>query len=206
MKNYIIGYGSLMNLSSLNRTLPTIENIEPIYLNGFKRSWNALENKNNSFSPTYLGVEIQVGARTNCIIFELSEEELETMDQREFLYTRKLVNMNDIECVQSTQISFSKEDKIWIYVTNNSSNPNKNYPIIQSYVDTCISGCLQLEIEFKMNNFAIDFIKSTDNWSKYWVNDRIFPRAPHVHQPYAFKIDNLLQSYMSELYQGIIIE
>ena len=97
LKNYIIGYGSLMNLSSLNRTLPNVKHIEPIYLKNFKRAWNAIENKTKTLSTTYLGIEKESGSSINCIIFEIPKDELLYMDQREFLYSRDLVEINDID-------------------------------------------------------------------------------------------------------------
>lgn len=195
-----------MNLSSLNRTLPNIKHIEPIYLKNCKRAWNAIENKTKTLATTYLGIEKESGSTINCIIFELPQEELLYIDQREFLYFRELVEISDLETIKDSILSFDKDDKIWIYITKNPKFPDENHPLIQSYIDMCISGCIELEVKFKIENFALDFINSTKNWSKHWVNDRIYPRAPHIYQPYAYKIDTLLYENLPELFKGIIIE
>jgi len=205
MKNYIVGYGSLFNKESVKRTLSSVDYIEPIYLNNYIRSWNAVETKTISFSTTYLGVEKSNNSKINCVLFEIEENLLDDLDKREFLYTRQKVDYIDIEFI-SNKLNPNKEDNIWIYITNHPSNPSKDYPIIQSYVDTCISGCFELEKEFKIDDFALDFIRTTKNWSKFWVNDRIFPRSPHIYQANAYKIDELIFSEIPNLYKEIIIE
>ncbi len=204
-RNYVIGYGSLMNISSLRRTLPQVTYIEPIYLSNYTRSWNAIENQKHSLSTTYLGVNREKNKKINCIIFEVSESLLDTLDLREFLYTRESVNITDIEFIKS-QINPTTNDKVWIYVTKNPQKPNSHFPIIQSYVDVCISGCLELENQFSIQNFANTFVTTTQNWSKHWVNDRIFPRAPHIHQPFAYMIDEILHNEIPNYFKEITIE
>ncbi len=205
MKNYIIGYGSLFNKSSLQRTLPQVNEIIPINLNHYKRSWDAIENVTTTFSTTFLGVEKSHEHKINAIIFEIEEDMLATIDKREFLYTRKSLDFNDIELLSKT-ITLSPKDKIWIYITNTPSQPTQKNPIIQSYVDTCISGCFEIEKDFSLEGFAEEFILSTQNWSQYWINDRIFPRAPHIHRPDAYRIDALLSKTIHKYFSKIEIE
>ena len=205
MKTYIIGYGSLLNRASLNRTLPQVENIEPIYLNKYSRYWHANENITPTFSSSFLGVSKSENSRINCIIFEIEESLLSLIDKREFLYHREQVNLNAIEFT-SNRFKIKADDNIWIYITDKPSKASKDFPIIQSYVDVCLSGAMQLEEEFHLENFAIDFIKTTKQWSQSWVNDRIFPRAPHLHQPDAYRIDVMLNENINQYFSKIVIE
>lgn len=205
MRTFIIGYGSLINRSSLNRTLPIVKDIEPVYLNNYKRSWNALEDQTVSLSTTYVGIEKSPGSVVNGIIFEIPEELLGKLDSREFLYYREKVDLHEIDFL-SNKFNITENDNTWIYVTKNPKKPNEKSPIIQSYVDVCLSGCIDIEDEFKVEDFAKNFILQTTNWSKNWVNDRIFPRAPHIHQPMAYKIDRLLFENINEHFKGITIE
>ncbi len=205
MRTFIVGYGSLLKKTSLNRTLPQVETVEPIYLSNYIRSWNAVENVKPTLSSTFLGIERLKGARVNCIIFEVEESFLSILDKREFLYDRKIVELSDIEFT-SNSFKITSEDNIWIYITKEPSYPSKTYPIIQSYVDICISGALEIEEKFHIDNFAVDFIQTTQHWSEYWVNDRIFPRAPHIHQPDAYLIDTLLNENINEFFTKITVE
>ncbi len=205
MRTFIIGYGSLLKKASLNRTLPKVEIIEPIYLNNYARSWNAIENIKPTVSSTFLGIEKSKNSRVNCIVFEIENSLLATLDKREFLYDRQKVEVSDIEFTTDA-FSINKQDDIWIYITKNPVKPSKEYPIIQSYVDACISGSLEIEEKFNLKNFAEDFITTTQQWSSSWVNDRIFPRAPHIHEPDAYRIDILLSQHINEFFTKITIE
>ena len=75
---------------------------------------------------------------------------------------------------------------------------------MQSYVDICLTGCLQIEQGFPdAGDFASEFITSTQKWSKYWENDRVNPRRPFVTVPQYAAIDALLQKHLPELFAEI---
>lgn len=103
-----------------------------------------------------------------------------TLDKREFLYDRVKVDLEDISFT-SSNFNITADDDIWIYLTKEPSEASLDFPIIQSYVDVCTSGCFELEEEFNLEGFAQDFITMTDKWSSKWVNDRIFPSVPYIH-------------------------
>lgn len=46
--------------------------------------------------------------------------------------------------------------------------------------------------------FAETFLKTSTNWSKYWVNDRIYPRRAFVYVPNANEIDALIKKVLGE--------
>jgi hypothetical protein len=65
---------------------------------------------------------------------------------------------------------------------------------VQSYVDICIHGCLEVEGKYPTaTGFTQDFIATTDEWNRFWVNDRLYPRRPFIFQPAADQIDGALQ-------------
>ena len=144
MRNFLIGYGSLISQKSLKRTLPQVTYVEPLYIKNYQRSWSAIENTTSTFSTTYLGVEKCSDVTMNGIIFEVDESLLPTLDKREFLYRRKKVSIEDLE-FHENRMEISSEDHIWIYITK--------HPIIPS-------------TEFPMEDFAVDFICGTQNWSQ----------------------------------------
>ena len=205
MKHSIVGYGSLINLASLRRTLPKVQESHPVRIHGYKRSWNAQEDMTNSFSTTYLGIEKDELSLFNGVLFEVDESQLDLIDSREFLYNRIELSRNSIEVLDS-DFELKKEQKIWIYLTKTPKNATAEFPLIQSYIDVCIKGCLEIEEHFSLHGFTEEFLKTTYGWSRYWVNDRIFPRAPHIHEPRAFEIDKLLYTHLYEYYREITIE
>lgn len=83
--------------------------------------------------------------------------------------------------------------------------------MIQSYVDLCINGCIELEEKFpqaKEIKFTKKFIRNTKYWSKHWVNDRILPRRPTLYCKNADRIDGYLKEFLrkKELFSSIKIE
>jgi hypothetical protein len=64
--------------------------------------------------------------------------------------------------------------QFWIYVTPASmlAAPSRNYPILQSYVDIFLSGCLAVQKQYGLKNFATHCIDTTHNWSSHWINDQ----------------------------------
>lgn len=53
-------------------------------------------------------------------------------------------------------------------------NPNKEFPLCQSYIDTLISGCLE-----HGERFLKEFFSTTKNWDTI-KNDRENPQFPQV--------------------------
>ena len=91
MKHFIVGYGSLFKTSSLHRTLPDVKISEPIYLKHYVRSWEAVESVMKTYSSVFLGARYKKNSQINAVIFEVNDQELKSLDKREFLYTRKPV-------------------------------------------------------------------------------------------------------------------
>jgi hypothetical protein len=79
--------------------------------------------------------------------------------------------------------------------------PSEETPMVQSYVDICINGCLELEALYRTLNeplakesFTKEFIRTSSGWSEFWVNDRVYPRRPGAYRPSATDIDKALQA------------
>ena len=73
--------------------------------------------------------------------------------------------------------------------------PSVEYPILQTYVDVCLSGCLE-----HGDDFAREFIQTTFLWAPFWLNERTLARRPWVHQKQYVKIDRLLAEHVPAYY------
>jgi hypothetical protein len=74
-------------------------------------------------------------------------------------------------------------------------------PIVQSYVDVCLDGWLEIEAMYapaKTANFAERFVRTTTNWGPPWINDRLYPWRPFIHVPRAWQIDTLLREVLGQ--------
>lgn len=215
MNNFIFGYGSLLEKESRKRTNPLVEEVYPLKIQGFLRGWFGRTGV-KGLTTTFLGcVKSPEESFVNGIIYKISEEELKELDDREKGYKRIIVPYESIEDYYSI---IKPIDNVFIYSNDfkdnkipNNTLPTKNFPIVQSYVDMCIQGCIEIESDYdnpSIKNFTKEFIQSTKFWSEWWVNDRIFPRRPFIYRPNAYKIDELLKQHLENqnLFNSIYFE
>lgn len=96
-------------------------------------------------------------------------------------------------------LELGKDTNVYIFISNENSisktkEPTPQFPMVQSYVDLCINGCLEIESLYRTaNGFAEEFIRTTSGWNANWVNDRIYPRRPFIYAPTAGAIDKALK-------------
>lgn len=85
-----------------------------------------------------------------------------------------------------------KIPRVWIYVpdASHTASPSVEYPILQTYVDVCIEGCLL----WGGREFAIEFLKGTSNWSEYYLNDTPMSRRPWLHRKDYKRVDECLRA------------
>lgn len=122
----------------------------------------------------------------------------------------------------SSNISNSNSNiKVWLYVPEQYVLPSDEYPIVQSYVDTILRGCLSIS-----EQFAHEFIQRTKGWdpkefenddavtvgsgtgssslNHFYVDDRndpIYPRGdPNWSRLQATKIDSLIQKHRPRIF------
>lgn len=199
---YVIGYGSLIDEQSKKNTDPSAQESFPILVKGYKRSWS-VHGTLPGLNTTFLSISEDKNASVNGVIYKLDNPvNIQLYDKRERAYCRKELNVDQIKVYSA---ALPNQKQIWIYTSKQKTNdhPTHNFPIVQSYVDLFLRGCIQIEEKFKINNFARDCIKNTDQWSNHWENDRIFPRRPFVYQPYAIKVDMLLKEMLPENFKHI---
>jgi hypothetical protein len=202
----VVGYGSLMEDGSRRRTAPRAGPAHPVDVAGFERGWFARGGA-VGFSTTYLGARANMGSHLNAVAYEVDAAELAATDRRESSYCRAPVAPADLRPLEHAY-SLPDGAQAWIYVVSadRAHDPDVDFPIVQSYVDVFLSGCLEQEERFALEGFARRCIATTRGWSAHWVNDRIFPRRPFAYQPRAARIDRLLHDEVPAEFAAIRIE
>ena len=217
-KVFIFGYGSIINTESrISTGGKDIGNAIPVEVKsnaGLERVWNF--QKPHIAGLTALGIQKSVNTKftdeDNTLISDIKKYEkdvfttgkgkpingvlypiydnIEKFDEREEGYFRLRLRNNQLK-----ELSWQKlpdyDCKIYIYCLpeeNQKQRPTFDLPILQSYVDVVINGCLEYGEEF-----AINFIKNTYGWSYAWLNDRVKPRRPWLQEPNFKIIDRLLK-------------
>ncbi|MCZ4295461.1 gamma-glutamylcyclotransferase family protein [Vibrio sinaloensis] len=162
MANYIFGYGSLMNSASRQLTGQTSA-ATTATVEGFKRYWGKVD---ESYTLSPLVVDKGHG-HVNGVLLEVSECGLQEFDIRERGYHRVQVQVNQVE----SQLPLSDNDQVWVYIKDNPEPPCSLSPIMQTYVDTVLVGCLEIS-----EQFAKQFIEQTIGWHFPLENDRHEPK------------------------------
>jgi hypothetical protein len=203
---YIIGYGSLMQDESRQRTSPQAGPAHPVWVSGYRRGWFAKVDQ-VGFGTTFLGAVPDAQQQLNAVIYGVAPNELAATDRRESSYCRMQVPLAAIRSL-SKQAVHTWSGQVWIYANKaeGMATPSAKLPIVQSYVDIFVSGCLEQEQRFELPGFARQCLTTTHDWSEHWVNDRVYPRRPFIHQPKARQIDLLLSRELPAYFARIRIE
>ncbi|MET7365661.1 hypothetical protein ABZS61_07495 [Streptomyces sp. NPDC005566] len=147
-----------------------------------------------SWGPTYLGAVPEKGARCNGVLFSVTQRGLEDFARRESGYRLTRIPAGDISLLGGTKDP--PAGSVWYFDNVAKRRPNERFPIVQSYVDVCLDGCLENEESYpdaREVQFAKEFIETTADWGTPWFNDRIYPWRPFVHVPRANAIDTLIR-------------
>jgi hypothetical protein len=219
-QNYIFGYGSLIEDESRRRTTPSAVDAWPALVQGIRRGWWARGAK-SGLTTTYLGAvavtdpDPKKVAECNGVIYKVSAEELAATDRRESAgYQRCRIDNDKIRMLDGRDKPL--DGVVWAYLNLfvppddiGNNLPTPQFPMVQSYVDICVHGCLEVEGKYPTAaGFTQKFIETTDEWSRFWVNDRLYPRRPFIFQPASDQIDKALKSAprTAELFYEVEIE
>jgi hypothetical protein len=204
---YIFGYGSLIERQSRIGTWPSAEFASPVVVKGIARGWFD-QTDVPSWSPTYLGGIADEDAECNGVIFHVTPAEFNSYTQRETGYRRTEIDPSQITMLDGSLAA--PDGDIWYFANTRKRFPSAEHPIVQSYVDVCLNGCLEIEVMYPRAmqvNFAERFIRMTSNWGPPWINDRIYPWRPFVHVPRAWAIDELIRKVLGpEMFAQITLK
>lgn len=215
-KDYVFGYGSIINNVSRKSTLQSISpnltasdadvdhaviaTLSPEF--GYKRCWCF----RSSTGFTALGLKYCDGGskERQCllgvtgVLFPVpSSAALDAFDLRESGYRRiciprdmitvSLSSKHEIECTKQPLSTA----RIWVYIPepNRLSEPDESFPLLQTYIDTCLRGCL----DWGGTTLVSSFLKSTFGWSEFYLNDAPMSRRPWLHRPEYSVIDKCLE-------------
>jgi len=197
-KHYLVGYGSLLSHDSRSRHSNIFCPSLPIIVNGWRREWLA---RGLTELQTNLGVSQNECAKFNGVLLPI-EQISPALRDREQNYQFVEIAAPQIQPAHGSSLAQAELEriranpehyKIWICANLHNETANHNYPIYQTYLDTCLVGCFDMGIE----NFAAEFIQNTHFWEHGWINDRNTPRyvrAAQVSQQQQKQIDQLLAS------------
>lgn len=141
----------------------------------------------------------------NGVVYRVSREEMPNFDRREVGYEKVKVPLDMLVfhpeisgTSEQTKFTFGPEDTVWLYVPLATHYADENHPLLQSYVDTVLQGCL----EWGGEPMAESFIISTSGWGIFFLNDTPSSRRPWLFRKEYNVIDQLLKKYSDLTHYG----
>jgi hypothetical protein len=202
--DYIFGFGSIINTETHAPWLGVDSQplkgqsatIAPSF--GYRRGWNF--RSNTGFTALGIVRDKGGGNLINGVLFRIPHTMLSGFDRREVGYTRLELDSNHLIFEKEnnssknnccTSFNIRRDEKIWVYVPNSEfcAESNEDHPILQSYVDTVMQGCLH----WGGIQMARQFVETTDSWSSYFLNDTPSSRRPWLFRKEYNTIDAILR-------------
>lgn len=167
-RHFILGYGSLISHESRAKTGETGK-VWPVKLQGFERHWSVMSDE---YGMSSVAVIKASGKACNGVLAEVPYEQFPLFDERERGYHRTQIKPEQLMAYHGRDLP---EGTYWIYHTNTVVEPTQKCPIVLSYLDVILSGCLEYG-----DAFTQDFLQHTKGWTSPLLNDRATPRYPRV--------------------------
>ena len=190
--NFVVGYGSLMNKNSRKITVPEAEYASPVLVKNFERIWASRGQKSGA---TFLLAIPNEGYVMNAIYYKAKANDIAATDLREASYCRVKIPSKDL--LPLGVKSLPKGD-YWMYVKefSDAEFPTRDFPILQTYADVFMTGCLQTQADFNLTEFGQLCFNTTYNWDlANWLNDRTKPqyaRYSKITEKYRPQIDGII--------------
>ena len=186
--DYILGYGSLLSQYSRQTYSGLTETIIPVVASGWKRSWTV---RYPDEGATYLGVRSALNENLEAAL--VPAQVTPEIRHRERGYEFIELDPDTLQ-INSQSAMRLPDAKFWIVVNQNPMKAEANCPIVQSYVDTCLIGCLETGGADMMHHF----IQTTELWDGHWINDRdwttkLYPRHTPISAEQIRQIDTALK-------------
>jgi len=202
-RHWVFGYGSIIEDASRNATLGASGGAHPsafVELSsaaGFVREWCfrapsgftalGLRRCPADVAQDVCGVVFETGNAAALAAFDLREAGYERvrLDARHLRLYAGATSSGGAATVRTALEAAtlagpeSSHHAFWAYVPLEPHPPSEEHPICQTYLDVCVSGCL----DAGGRAAALQWVRTTGGWSQYWLNDAPMSRRPWLHRP-----------------------
>ncbi|NVK55560.1 MAG: gamma-glutamylcyclotransferase [Alteromonadaceae bacterium] len=188
----VLGYGSLMNSDSRRRHSDIPHQGVEVEVFGFERSWIT---RSQTEKQTYVGATAKSDSWLNAQLVPTHLDPALQKREQDYQFTPVAVEQLNFElgrAISERLTQWLHQRNIWICESLAVQPSEPDFPVNQSYIDTCLAGCLELGGVAA----AQRFIDSTGRWDHHRYNDRLtphYPRAAKVSQEAWAIIDTLLK-------------
>ena len=118
----------------------------------------------------------EVAHEINGVIYPVDGTDMASVDDREDVYTRVEIPWAFVRQFSWKSLPDPATWSLCMNFPDFPEPPTATFPILQTYLDVCMGGCLEFS-----ENFAKKFLKSTFGWNQFRINDRVMARRPWIH-------------------------
>lgn len=190
-----MGYGSLLSSDSRQRYSQMQVKAIPAVIKGWTRSWIT---RSEEERQTYVGALPHYNSLINGALLPvigLSPSLRKREQDYQFVAVpREQISLYAAGSEELELIQQLENKQIWICESKRKQSANADFPIYQSYLDTCMDGCL----EFGIEHFAKEFALHTSLLDTHWINDRAAPQYPRAAKV-TVKAQNTIDAILTEI-------
>jgi hypothetical protein len=167
----------------------------PASVRGWDRSWIT---RSEHEQQTYVGAMPSFNSSINGALLPVTglSPSLRTREQ-DYHFVPVPIGLISLYVSGSEQSALMKQlenKKIWLCESRFKQTATAEFPIYQSYLDTCMAGCLEFGIEY----FAQEFALQTTLLDSHWINDRSAPRYPRAAKV-SVEAQNTIDAVLTEV-------
>lgn len=194
-KPLMLGYGSLMSRDSRQTYSGIFHEGILVNVSGYCRGWIT---RSIAEQQTYVGAVAEHGASLNAQLIPVNLDP--ALADREKDYRFEKVPARQITSAFSGSlhealVNWLQQRPVYICRTLGSETAEASYPIHQSYVDTCMAGCM----EAGGVEAAERFVQQTAHWNAHLINDRAAPKYPR-----SAKISHTVQQSIDKILRAVL--
>lgn len=189
----LVSYGSLISRESREKFSKIYQPVDLVKLRGWKRYWGAPYPDEGA---TYAAAAPNINSHLHGVLvpIEMSDDLRHRERGYDFVEIKDPANELDL-LTRNTEVDLS-DSTVWIAQAKVIATSNNKCPLPQSYVDTCLLGCLEIGTA----ELVDQFVRETEGWEGVWINDRnrepsIFPRAAKIKEEFVEIFDNIIKEF-----------
>lgn len=193
-QHYVLGYGSLLSRDSRERYSQIFTPGLSVDVTGFQRGWVT---RSIAEQQTYVGAIADRRSHLNALLIPTTINPQLKDREKDYRFVEVGVHALSFTGAPMSEPLFNALEKhsFWICETLQVLPATEQFPVHQTYIDTCLSGCFEQGGESN----AQTFVTQTKGWEHPRYNDRNapkYPRAANLDSGLHSKIDAILKTHV----------
>lgn len=171
----VVGYGSLLSQKSRERYSNIRSLSLPVTVKGWERGWVT---RSTEEEQTYVGAYQNMNSHFNGQAFYTDIDEQLLKRERDYRFSKlRLEQLEFTSGISDSMLNVLSKCNVYVCETLELRLPCEEFPVNSSYIDTCLTGCLEVGGVEEVKRFVL----TTKHWPvEHKQNDRSNPKYPRA--------------------------